>query len=266
VWSWGTYKDIAGYIGYDQKTDKQVVPTMVPGLENIVAIGAGENHDIALTTKGQVYEWGDPRTAGRVSDRLKRTKLVPRQIHFDKKKAVPMANVWACGLASFTKSTNGQCFSWGINNWGQLGDNSRVNRGNPTEITTFNNKDIIKIVGGQHHTLALSADGTVYSWGRAHYGRLGQGKPADPTGKWSDLDDRLIPTDIPNLTCCVSIAAGETHSLAVTKDGSLFAWGSNDLHQLGLNNDQDIHTPTKVDTQYHITDAAAGSQHSIVLC
>jgi alpha-tubulin suppressor-like RCC1 family protein len=56
VWTWGTYKDVKGYIGYDSETEKQKWPERVLALRhyNVIAIAAGEHHDLALTDKGEV--------------------------------------------------------------------------------------------------------------------------------------------------------------------------------------------------------------------
>jgi regulator of chromosome condensation len=127
------YKDVSGYIGsHDPKALRRMSPALVPGLEavRIVSICAGENHDLALSDSGDVYEFGDTRLAARGSDRNKTSKLTPRRVAVRDKGAKGQAvkkfvAVWACGMSNFVKSADGRVFAWGLNNYGQLGINSR---------------------------------------------------------------------------------------------------------------------------------------------
>lgn len=66
-------------------------------------------------------------------------------------------------------------YAWGMNNYGQLGIGEMGNRIVPTEIVEFRNKNVRNIVGGDHHSIALLDDGTVYGWGRTDDGQLGLG-------------------------------------------------------------------------------------------
>jgi len=75
------------------------------------------------------------------------------------------------------------------------------------------------------HTIAISADGRAFAWGRNKHGQLGLG----------DTITRSYPTEISSLSEAVSTAAcGQKHSLLATESGALFGCGSNSEHQLGL--------------------------------
>jgi len=102
-----------------------------------------------------------------------------------------------------------------------------------------------QIICGNNHTLALDADGDVYAWGHNVYGQLGLG--IKPNGN-PDKDPRNTPTKIPALDnpTVIAIAAGANHSLALTSDGKVFAWGRNNARQLGLDDTLDRTTPTQV--------------------
>ena len=67
---------------------------------------------------------------------------------------------------------------------------------------------------GQHHTVALDAEGKVYCLGRKEYGRLGMGEINQ---------DLVVPTPIPVLeaTKCIEVAAGEAVTFALTENGNL---------------------------------------------
>ncbi|PIN00281.1 putative protein, contains RCC1 domain [Handroanthus impetiginosus] len=97
----------------------------------------------------------------------------------------------------------------------------------PTEVGNISSK-IISIAAGEAHTLALTGDGKVYSWGRGTFGRLGTGSEEDRhfpvrVRFFGSDDDREEKLKI------VAVAAGAYHSLALSDDGSLWGWGYNTL-------------------------------------
>lgn len=79
-----------------------------------------------------------------------------------------------------------------------------------------------KILAGDHHTLAIKDDGTLWSWGFNNDGQLGNGT----------LTNSPIPIKISTYQW-IDISAGAAHSLAIKSDGTLWAWGSNVYGQLG---------------------------------
>ncbi|XP_075522486.1 ultraviolet-B receptor UVR8 isoform X2 [Primulina tabacum] len=93
-------------------------------------------------------------------------------------------------------------------------------------------RKVISIAAGEAHTLALSGDGKLYSWGRGTFGRLGTGSEADQPfpvlvkffGSDADREEKLR---------IVGIAAGAYHSLALADDGSVWGWGYNIYGQIG---------------------------------
>lgn len=102
-----------------------------------------------------------------------------------------------------------------------------------TEVTPM-------IVSGDHHTLALMSDGTVWAWGNNTYGQLGNGirsndthnsYPADGDEKRNDF---LYPVkvNIPSDVKIKSIAAGKRHSLALTENGEVYIWGYTEVNNI----------------------------------
>lgn len=84
----------------------------------------------------------------------------------------------------------------------------------------------VSVSCGEKHTLILTEDGEVLSFGVGEYGRLGTGSTSDATTPVSI--EALLEEDI------VQIAVGASHSLALTRSGSIYTWGRNDMGQLGL--------------------------------
>ncbi|MEW6276752.1 MAG: hypothetical protein AB1556_16790, partial [Bacillota bacterium] len=85
---------------------------------------------------------------------------------------------------------------------------------------------IIGLAAGNSHSLAVKSDGTVWTWGNNSRGQLG-------IGSWDYEDIHSVPVQVKNLTGIIAVAAGESHSLALKKDGTVWAWGNNSLGQLG---------------------------------
>jgi alpha-tubulin suppressor-like RCC1 family protein len=68
---------------------------------------------------------------------------------------------------------------------------------------------------GTFHSLALSLDGLVYSWGYNDSGQLGHG----------DKRDRTSPALLEGLEAVCGIASASCHSYAVIQSGGVFKWG-----------------------------------------
>jgi RHS repeat-associated protein len=126
--------------------------------------------------------------------------------------------------------TNGTVMAWGNNVWGQLGDNTQTNRLTPVPVSGLpspQTSEVVAVAAGEDHSVALMDNGTVRTWGSNEMGQLGNG---DPVGYGNR---RLTPVLVPGLTGVVAIAAGRFHSLAVLSDGTVRAWGLNNLGQVG---------------------------------
>lgn len=96
----------------------------------------------------------------------------------------------------------------------------------PQIISTLFNVIIVGITAGQYHSMALTASGSVYTWGWGIHGQLGHGSSD------SEYTPRLLQFKQP----VIQIAAGHAHSLILTTDGKLYGFGSNAFGQLESNN------------------------------
>ena len=118
---------------------------------------------------------------------------------------------------------------------------------NPTQYTkSFNivikpeysaNKSAT-IVGGSDFTIALKADGSVWTWGNNTHGQLGNGKGGN--------NAQVINPQQIALSNISSVAAGKEFAMALTDDGNVYTWGANESGQLGIGSVDDKSTPQKV--------------------
>ena len=137
----------------------------------------------------------------------------------------------AGGYHSLALDGTGAVWTWGDNEFGQLGDGTTTNRFAPVTVSGLSN--VVTVAAGQYHSLALDATGIVWAWGRNDAGQLGDGTTTD----------RPAPVQVGGLSNVVAIAAGEHHSVALCADGTIWAWGANDAGQLGDGSTTEQHAP-----------------------
>jgi alpha-tubulin suppressor-like RCC1 family protein len=139
-------------------------------------------------------------------------------------------------------------YGWGAGNDGQLGSGTTAQALNPIPVQYP--AGTTKVAGGGEFTLALTPAG-VFAWGRGTEGQLGNG------GSTSSLT--AVPVSFPAGTVITDIAADDGHSLALTDDGRVFAWGRNGDGQLGDGTTIDRSTPVEVTLPVPVPVAAIGT-------
>ena len=153
-------------------------------------------------------------------------------------------------------------FATGYNHDGELGDGSNIDRSVPQPIGVGGDTSpvIVAIAAGYSHSLALTADGSVYSWGLNDYGQLGDGAVAMRT---TPAPVKLA--DGTPLTHIIAISGGNSHSLALTADGKVYAWGFNVNGQLGDGTTTQRDHPILIPNFTNVVAIAAGGYHSLAL-
>jgi alpha-tubulin suppressor-like RCC1 family protein len=170
---------------------------------------------------------------------------------------------------SLALKPDGTVWAWGYNYDGELGNGVATTTGCkcvPTPAQVPGLAGVMAIAGGDHHSLALKSDGTVWAWGYNYDGELGNGA-ATTTGC------RCVPTptQVPGLAGVTAIAGGAYHSLALKSDGTVWAWGYNYDGELGNGTAttwgcQCVPTPAKVPGLAGVTAIAGGAHtHSLAV-
>ena len=187
---------------------------------------SGNSHTLILKSDGTVWAYGD-NTYGQTglkdaegnnitySDRASKVEFPAG--------TPAIIGVSAGDNFSIAVDINGDVYTWGYNKYGQLGQGSTGTGINnvPTKVSGLRN--IIKVVAGANHSIALDKDGYIYTWGRNISGSLGIGSTSDV----------YTPTQINDIANVIDIAAGADHSMALTQEGCVYTTGKNDAGQLG---------------------------------
>ena len=255
VYSWG--ENVNGLLGTGD-----AIPTLSPVLvrtggtpmegKKIVQISAGGAHSMALDSEGNIYAWGWGGE-GQLGNGENNNSNVPILV---KKEGTGLEGktikkVMAGGMFSMVLTSDGSLYSWGKNNYGQIGDGTTNNYNLAvavkTEGTPMAGKTVVDFSISNEHTVALTSDGQIYAWGRNESGQLGDGTN---TASTLPVAVRTVGTPFAGKKAVQVVAGGweGAHSLALGTDGTVYSWGRNLNGQLGdqTTNDTTIVTFAKI--------------------
>ncbi|HET9711459.1 MAG TPA: chitobiase/beta-hexosaminidase C-terminal domain-containing protein, partial [Pyrinomonadaceae bacterium] len=251
VWAWG--HNIFGQVG-DGTNVGRTTAVPVDDLMSVVDIGAGNNYSIALKSDGTVWTWGDNGLG-----RLGLGTNLPSSVNRPGK--VPtLSSVSAISAGTshvMALKSDGTVWVWGDNSSGQLGLGTSDFDLHTTPVQVPGLTGIVAIFAGGHVSYAVKADGTVFGWGAAFSGKLGDGT----TGTFSVTS----PKELPALKDMIGAAAGVGSTVVMKSGGSVLSFGSNFRGQLGR--DLPDNGPFPVPTQIPglvIKDVSNGDGFAIV--
>jgi alpha-tubulin suppressor-like RCC1 family protein/predicted metalloprotease len=184
VFTWGD--NYSSQLG-DGTTSKRYTPTEITSQfnlskrETIKSVSLGSSHSSAITSEGRVFTWGY-NFYGQLGDGTTlNSRSTPTEItsQFNLSKRETIKSVSLGSSHSSVITSEGRIFTWGLNDFGQLGDGTKTYRYTRTEITSqFNlntGETIIQVSLGDRHSSAITSEGRVFTWGNNEYGQLGDG-------------------------------------------------------------------------------------------
>jgi len=208
-------------------------------VNDIIDIAAGDRHLLALTGDGTVLAWGE-NDVGQLADGSLRQRHHPVRVLDDRKQVLRgITRIRARGAGSYAIRADGRVFGWGETGVLQPeapaeDPGGRLRRPEESHarllIDPFGQRldRILDIAAGNSHILAITFDHTVIGWGDNSYGQLGNGTNSPPGGVSTVIDARGVA-----IRDIVEVAVGDNHSLAVRRDGKVYAWGSAENGRLG---------------------------------
>ena len=273
VWSVGCADNGKLGIGETEHTNK-VYPVRGKNgngfLRDFVDISAGYKHGIAVKKDGSLWAWGH-NSVGQLGDDSKVSTNVPVRVKGangeDWMKNVVSA--YANASTSMALKSDGTVYMWGNNDKGQLGDGTKTNRKTPVQVKGENGQGYIgnikQIATAEGCSLALSTDGTVWSWGDNQNGRLGDG-----TTNNRYYPSKVLKADGSVLDHIESISVGYYFCAAVDEQGAVWTWGRNDYGQLGHGDTEDsyyadpVYEEGKVGRLYGVTAISCGRNYILM--
>jgi len=259
VYCWGNMAQ--GQLGFGGIEDDQICAAReLTALKDkhVTDVACGVEHTLFLMQGGVTYACGNNDHGQLGHDKARRR---PEMIEMLETQVISRV---ACGLAhSVAINDLGNLFTWGSNEFTQLGrqTSSDVCSHPPKLVRELQAYNVIQVACGYNHTLALTDDGRLFSWGSNCNGQLGIrtlpiSKPSIVSNtNLASSSSALVPVEASPIVYYISslrgvavacIAAGYRHSVALTVSGALFTWGYNGYGQLGVGDQTDRFLPVLV--------------------
>ena len=173
-------------------------------------------------------------------------------------------------------SIKGEIFTWGLNNYGQLGHGDGNARIFGTKIQALSKEFCIGIASGISHCLALNEKGEIYAWG---FKQAEEGQPVlDRFNSIIDYENFSNHQPTPRLIKyiqekIINIYCGGYHNMALSEKGVVYSWGDNEKGQLGMGYNKEIRPilnsvipkPIEVFKGKDIIKLSCGESHNIAI-
>jgi alpha-tubulin suppressor-like RCC1 family protein len=251
VYGWGN--NSAGQAGSGPVGGSQLRPVPVSGMAtNVAQLAGGADFNVSLRSDGTVWAWGN-NSSGQLGDGTNQNSFVPVQVH-----GLPAGIVQVtAGLNhAGAVASDGSVWTWGDNSHGELGYTTPGGSPASTPARVPGVLNVKQISAGSSFTVALRANGEVWTWGRGDRGQLGDGTHTSHTAPARNLA-------VYGMT---QVSAGGGYALAL-RPGSVWAWGANDMSQLGNGSTvADSAVPVIVDRRtQNAVKIVAGAEHAFAV-
>lgn len=203
-------------------------------LINIVSVQTGRNYVVALSDTGEVYTKGINAHGELGANTGEQSVSDWTKVNIAEK--VKTINATASHTLALTES--GHLFTWGENDYGQLGSSNTVDAYAPTQVTAGLRYTDLAL--GNNFVVAIDEQHRLFTWGENESGQLGTG----------DHETKTTPVHItlPGNAIPVQVFAGNGFALAIDDRGRGYSWGDNSAGQLGTGNNDSQLVPTAIKT------------------
>ena len=258
-----TYRNAPGAVSRGN-VNNTATGTTYGDLPAIRQVDAGSGaHLLGLSCSGQVWGWGENGN-GQLGRNTVATSPIPKRVLRGAQASFVDAIIDPNGIflnnifyvsggnnSSYAlESTTGRVLAWGQNANGQLGNGTTIDSPIPVYVLRSAAEgggqltNIVQIEGGDDCTYALDANGNVWSWGNNNGNKLGRpGAGIQSTAGRVVQGDPMnngystTPTPTVYLNGIIQISGGDTHCLALDKNGNVWSfggdWGEGQLGRAG---------------------------------
>jgi hypothetical protein len=245
--------DICDFIGIGSGKRK---PKLLKGLykKQIESFAGGEKHFYAISKTGNIYCSGNNKNGelgnGKDEDILE---------DFEENSSLSALKLTKirCGSShSLALNKDGEVYGWGSNQFGQTGNKSNLKQLDPNKVQGISEK-VIQVCCGFNHSMALTENGFAYSWGQNDCGQLGFNNiKSSDEAKLLTVEESKIKQKF------LQIACGERHSLLLSTNKKVYAFGSNEFGQLGRNDIGKSFVPLRIDCESELNFTEIASHFS----
>ena len=243
VYTWGNNQQGQLGLGDNGWSERNLVPNTVPDVNGVIAVAAGFGHSLVLRRDGTIMASGK-NNAGQLG--LGDTER--RNTFTDVPNLWGVVDIDGGSVHSIAVTVLGDVFTWGYG-WA-MGQGGRglifpSQYLVPTKVIGGGIEDarMVQVAVGSMHSMALTASGILYTWGKGESGQLGHGRRGD----------LAVPSVVGGIGgAVVGVAGGLYHSLVTTGDGRVLVFGATGSGALGLGAGpqepwQEALTPTAID-------------------
>ncbi len=257
LWAWG--ENNVGQLG-DGTTNNNSTPEHIGTDTDWAQVSAEFEHTAAIKTNGTLWAWGDNSTY-ELGDGTTNNESTPEQIGTD----TNWAQVSAGAYYTVAIKTDGTLWAWGDNGDGQLGDGTTISESSPEQIGTDTDWKQVSAGYNNFSTVAVKTNGTLWAWGDNSIGELGDGTDVGPDTCPTNDPCSTVPIQIGTDTDWAQVSAGTSHTVAVKTDGTLWAWGENNVGQLGDGTTTQQDSPEQIGTDTDWAQVSAGAYYTMAI-
>ncbi|MBF0473407.1 MAG: RCC1 repeat-containing protein, partial [Nitrospirae bacterium] len=195
VYTWGS--NLSGQLGNTTNAGNQnanPTPTQVSGISGVIAISAGYLSSYVLKSDGSVWAWGY-NGYGKLGNSTNQNNGNPNPTPTQVIGISDVTAIAGGGYHAMALKSDGTVWTWGSNQFGEMGNNTNYMTGNanptPTQVIGISG---VTAIAASSYSVVLKSDGTVWAWGRNFSGELG-----NTTNIGSNLGGNFIPTQVSGL-------------------------------------------------------------------
>lgn len=253
LWAWGD--NTKGQLGDGTLINRSKPVRIGSGFVRLAARG---NMSLALKSDGSLWVWGSENEERELSQDIFVPGTMPKRLHLPIRLGGEFASIVTSQSSTMAIGRDGRLWEWKGNTF-----EVRKQWSKHSHRPALVGAGYVSVAVGNGRHYGIKADGSLWAWGTTYGGYLGNG--AGHSMSPDLLEPVRIGSDFVQVATADRGASGGEHSLAVKRDGSLWAWGANDSGQLGDQLEQRRTQRVPVQIGSGFAQVSVYGQHSLAL-